>query len=275
MKNVLSNLFTTPIVDILINKFKGLEITDLYGICYKLDEIIGKGGFGQIYSSNSYAVKIEPFDNGSLFTEIHFYMKFLKKEQIQKWMKMNELEHLGIPIFIGSGSFKNENIKYRFLILEKFEDISDNLLKYSKDLINSLEYIHSKGYIHSDIKKENIMIKNSKPYLLDYGIVTRVNFNPDKKRKNNGTLEYLSRDAHQGIISYRSDLESLCYNFIEWSGFELPWKFEKNIENVSKMKNQFMKQIPSFTKILDKFVLYVSEMKIEDIPDYKKCRSFF
>lgn len=70
-----------------------------------------------------------------------------------------------------------------------------------------MEYIHSKGYIHADIKGANILLGASKEtsnqcYLVDFGLAchytTNKEFKPDPKKAHDGTIEYLSRDAHHG-----------------------------------------------------------------------------
>ncbi len=86
-----------------------------------------------------------------------------------------------------------------------------------------MEYIHSKGYIHADIKGENILLKENDPYhiyLVDFGLCSRYSniYRPDPKKAHNGTLKYTSRDNHKGVESRRGDLEILGYNMIEWSG---------------------------------------------------------
>lgn len=69
-----------------------------------------------------------------------------------------------------------------------------------------LEYIHSKGYVHADLKGANILMglkkgTENQAYLVDFGLAARVSdkeFKPDPKCAHNGTIEYTSRDAHVG-----------------------------------------------------------------------------
>lgn len=79
--------------------------------------------------------------------------------------------------------------------------------------LDILEYIHSKGYVHADIKGANLLLGLTKKtenqvYLLDYGLAghyfTGNVFKPDPKKAHNGTIEYLSTDAHLGGIYFKS-----------------------------------------------------------------------
>ena len=93
-------------------------------------------------------------------------------------------------------------------------------------------------------------------YLIDYGLVERYTFQgshkpyePDKRKANNGTCEFRSRDAHIGVISRRSDIESLGYNLILWFYGRHPWaNILKDAEKVLAKKNWAMSNIDDFLK---------------------------
>ncbi|KAG6461361.1 hypothetical protein O3G_MSEX012566 [Manduca sexta] len=90
-----------------------------------------------------------------------------------------------MPIYIASGSFTDENtgIKYRFLVLPRYDiDLQKiiartrvldlkNVLVLAIQILDVLEYLHSQGYTHSDIKSSNLMLgfdgsRNSKVAVL-------------------------------------------------------------------------------------------------------------
>lgn len=68
-----------------------------------------------------------------------------------------------------------------------------------------MEFIHACGYVHWDVKSQNIFIGN-KPkqnhvYLGDFGMVTKYKIEdvvPNKKFANNGTQDYIALDGHAG-----------------------------------------------------------------------------
>lgn len=74
-----------------------------------------------------------------------------------------------MPEFIASGSHIFKNTRYRFLILPRYDfdlhSIINNRLLDKKtvliiagQILDVLQHFHDKGYVHSDIKAENLMI---------------------------------------------------------------------------------------------------------------------
>lgn len=75
-------------------------------------------------------------------------------------------------------------------------------------MIERIEYIHNKTFIHRDIKPDNFVVgygkKSSKIYMIDFGLAkkyTRDNVHiPYKDNKNlTGTARFASLNTHLGI----------------------------------------------------------------------------
>lgn len=130
-----------------------------------------------------------------------------------------------MPAFIGSGSHECNGTKYRFVVMERFgRDIWSIFLENGKkfpgstvfslglQMLNVLEYIHSRGYVHADVKGANILLGNAansrnQAYLVDFGLAAHYStkeFKVDPKKAHNGTIEYTSRDAHSGGKYFKS-----------------------------------------------------------------------
>ncbi|KAH8028198.1 hypothetical protein HPB51_014153 [Rhipicephalus microplus] len=297
----------------------GEVLTDLFKKQWRLGKAVGLGGFGEIYlasdevskpvdASAAYVIKIEPHSNGPLFTEINFYLRVGKAEQIDQWVKQRKLDYLGMPRFRGSGSHEHNGVKYRFMVMDRFgEDLQKILDRQGKTLplktafslgmrvIDVLEYVHSYEYIHADVKASNLLLgfgkgNENKVYLVDFGLACRYTQNgkhkeykEDLRKAHDGTIEFTSRDAHIGAHSRRGDIEILGYNLLQWLCCRLPWEDNlKNPEYVSQQKSRLMEDIPLLISKcfphgdipcgITEFLQYVASMKFEDTPDYKRLK---
>ncbi|XP_034944433.1 serine/threonine-protein kinase VRK1 [Chelonus insularis] len=292
---------------------KGEILTDLTKQSWILGDPIGVGGFGALYTavasskqSNDYdhVIKIEPHQNGPLFVEMHFYMRNASSDEIEKWKNKKKLSHLGVPKFISNGSHERLGVKYRFLVMERFgKDLWKLFLENGRQfpevtvyrvaiqIIDALEYIHSKSYTHGDIKGANLLLdkNNSKNvFLVDYGLAAKVSqtkeYKPDPKRAHNGTIEYTSRDAHIGIPTKRGDVEILGYNLVQWLSGELPWEKElKDPKSVHNAKLKALSDVDVFLKdcfikvpsAIRQYMHLLNEMEFNDTPNYAEMRSIF
>lgn len=201
-------------------------------------------------------------------------------------------------------------MKHRFIVLPRFgRDIwkifnehghkfpMHTVYRLGWQIVNVLEYIHGCTYVHGDIKGSNILLGFGKSggeqaYLLDFGLACHYNtkeYKPDPKKMHNGTIEYTSRDAHQGVPTMRGDVEILAYNLIEYGGGKLPWVV-KNVLNkpveVQKLKEEFMKSTGkslsncfgssvSVPAPLAALLKYIGSMQHDTVPDYAKIRAIF
>ncbi|XP_031549530.1 serine/threonine-protein kinase VRK1-like [Actinia tenebrosa] len=265
----------------------GTVLTDLTKKKWKLGKLIGWGGFGALYLASpdcgepvgedaENVIKIEPHANGPLFTELAFYQRVAKPDNISSWMKTKKLKHLGVLLYLGSGAVEHDNAKMRFLVMERYDQDVDQIFQHHNRrfdvrtvlmlglrILDILEYIHENEYAHADIKGSNLMMgyskgKKDQVYLLDYGLTFRFNpngehkeYKEDPKRKHDGTVEFASIEAHKGVApSRRSDLEILGYVMLQWLCGRLPWEDKlSDKEYVKNQKIRYMDNIPQLIKV--------------------------
>lgn len=98
-------------------------------------------------------------------------------------------------------------------------------------LIDRLQTMHERDFVHMDIKPDNIMIgpgHGNVLYLIDFGLCRHWRVNgahvPAKRSMLRGTARYCSVHAHQGLQSRRADLEALAYVLIYLAVGALPWQ---------------------------------------------------
>lgn len=239
--------------------------------------------------------------------ELNFYTQNAKIKDIKNYMKSKGIQKLGIPHYISNGIFEKDGKSYKFIILPRFGKSIGHFINYeyraflpqtiyrlTLQILDALEYIHKRNYIHGDLKADNILLgygSKSKSHIniVDFGTSLPVssNFLETPDSTSFGTWTYNARDSHRGIPTFRGDLETLLYNIIEWSGIILPWLDEKfrikmfqlqqtkeifmtNIEN--NLNNLFNDNVP---KPILLFAKYVGSLKIHEKPDFDFCKSIF
>jgi len=217
------------------------------------------------------------------------------------------LKGFGIPKLISYGKIGLYNILIEELLgktlhelwkLRNTNQISNikNVCMVALQTLDRLEYIHSKNYIHRDIKPQNFVTGRKDPniiYIIDFGFShqyrssrTGKHIKYSTKKEAMGSLSYLSINTSRGFEqSRRDDLESLGYMLIFLAKGNLPWLSIEDLEISKVMK---FKKIYIFKKKLSteklceglpeefaKFINYSRKLDFEENPDYNYLRSLF
>lgn len=133
--------------------------------------------------------------------------------------------------------------------------------------IDRIEQLHSLGYLHRDIKPQNICIggnsgkKANTIHLIDFGLVKRfrcpntgTHFKPGVNRGPTGTVRWLSKNAHKGNEHCRADdLISLGYMFVWMYKGHLPW------DECAKPKEVYVD--PKDPKVVEKTMEYEKSLR--------------
>src|SRR5260370_27960526 len=115
------------------------------------------------------------------------------------------------------------------------------------DISGALDYIHSKGVIHRDIKASNVLLNDDgRCYLTDFGIARIVNDATQLTSTGNvlGTVDYVAPELFEvhRRADARSDLYSLGVLLYEMVTGRLPFSAENQLALISMHVN---KQPPS------------------------------
>ncbi|XP_007470647.1 PREDICTED: serine/threonine-protein kinase VRK1-like [Lipotes vexillifer] len=149
------------------------------------------------------------------------------------------------------------------------------VLQLSLKILDILEYIHEHEYVHGDIKASNLLLSYKNPdqvYLVDYGLAYRYcpegihkEYKEDPKRCHDGTIEFTSIDAHNGVApSRRGDLEILGYCMIQWLSGHLPW--EDNLKDPNYVRDSKIRYRENIAGLMDK--CFPEKNKPDEIAKY-------
>ncbi|KAK8635320.1 hypothetical protein V6N13_004061 [Hibiscus sabdariffa] len=276
---------------------------------YKIERKLGKGGFGQVFVGR----RVSGGDDratGSAAMEValkfeHRNSKGCNYGPPYEWQVYNALggSH-GVPKVHYKGKQGDYYVMVMDILGPSLWDVwnssgqamsAEMVACIAVESLSILEKIHSKGYVHGDVKPENFLLgqpstpQEKKLFLVDLGLATKwrdsssglhVDYDqrPDMFR---GTVRYASAHAHLGrSASRRDDLESLAYTLIFLHRGRLPWQGYQGDNKSFLVCKKKMATSPEMLCCfcpppLKRFLETVVNMKFDEEPNYSKLISLF
>ncbi|NWH31575.1 TTBK2 kinase, partial [Chloropsis hardwickii] len=260
---------------------------------WKVLRKIGGGGFGEIYD----ALDLLTRENVALKVESAQQPKQVLKMEVAVLKKLQGKDH--VCRFIGCG--RNDRFNYVVMQLQG-RNLADlrrsqsrgtftisTTLRLGKQILESIESIHSVGFLHRDIKPSNFAMGRfpstcRKCFMLDFGLARQFTNScgdvrpPRAVAGFRGTVRYASINAHRNReMGRHDDLWSLFYMLVEFVVGQLPWRKIKDKEQVGSIKERYehrlmLKHLPQeFNAFLD----HISNLDYFTKPDYQLLMSVF
>lgn len=188
---------------------------------YKIKKVLGEGGMSIVYLAiqeklkRKVAVKVM---HPHRMKDAQAARRFLKEAETA-----SKLNHSNIVSIIDFGEADNiyylsmeylpTSLASKIKLSPKRKIPPSDALNIVGQVADALDYAHSQGIIHRDIKSENILFrKNGTPVVVDFGIARTINSTTRLTRTgiSIGTIHYMSPEQCRAeALDGRSDLYSL------------------------------------------------------------------
>lgn len=265
---------------------------------YSLGRKIGCGSFGDIYTGTNMttgeevAIKLEP--NRS------------KHPQLIRETKIYRTLHgvVGIPGVRWFGTEGDYNVMVMDLMGKSLEELFNycgrkfhlkTVLMIADQILNRIEVVHTKCYIHRDIKPDNFLVgvglRRHMIFMIDFGLAklfrdprTHRHIAYREGKSLTGTARYASINTHLGVEqSRRDDLESIGYMLMYFLRGSLPWqglaantkrqKYERILERkISTPTDVLCQGLPAEFRL---YFEHTRSLKFDDRPDYDYLKRLF
>lgn len=264
-----------------------LERGTLLAKKYRLEKMIGGGGFGQIYRATDIdmgtvvAAKVEPQseDAGRMVLEQMVLTKLVGTRHS--------------PRLYASGWLHT----YNFIVMQMLGRNLTELRKAQSDrrftvhttvrvgiqIVEALKAVHDLGFLHRDVKPSNMCVGIGEHrriiYLVDFGMTRQFRMSNGNFRKERvyaafrGTMRYVSLSVHerkeQGPVD---DLWSVFYTLVELAEGSLPWRTITDHDEIFKMKraSTYGNLCRNLPRSFETFPLLLRGLCYTSIPDYAK-----
>ena len=176
---------------------------------YRIVALFGRGGFADVYRANGpngepVAIKmLHKLDDKSR-------ARFVRESEI-----LSQIRHRNIPRLLSFGSFGDcPYMVTEFLKGCELPASDRKIAKFLNGIMSAVEALHRHGFIHRDIKPDNILSRNDgTPVLIDFGLAAPISVARREreglsveggKQVGVGTLGYSAPEQFSGLPADRA-----------------------------------------------------------------------
>jgi len=182
------------------------------------------------------------FDSGAADGFLYYVMPYIEGETLRD--KLNRETQLGI----------------------------DESVRIAREVLDALEYAHSRGVIHRDIKPENILMQGGRPMIADFGIALAVSAAAGGRMTETGlslgTPHYMSPEqaTAEKEITGRADIYSLASVLYEMLTGEPPHMGNSAQQIIMKIITEPAAAVTKFRKSVPANVAAAVAKALEKLP---------
>lgn len=197
---------------------------------YTLIKKLGRGGFGEVwlaerrakFVTTKVAVKLpldEQIDHEAIKHEATLWEQASGHPNIVPIIDADEYDGQIVIVseYAPDGSLEEWLKKHGAMSVER-------AIETTIQILDGLEFLHSRHIIHRDLKPANILLQGKTPRLADFGISRALRTTVASQSQNiSGTFAYMSPEALDGKRSIQTDVWSVGVNLYQFLTGTLPF----------------------------------------------------
>lgn len=250
---------------------------------YRITERIGHGGMAEVYKGvhthldREVAIKVLHgylLEGGDFLARFKREAKAVANLRHPNIVQVYDFDIQDDIIFMVMEYIDGTDLQSKLVELDnKGEHLSIKQIgSIIKDIASALDYAHSQGMLHRDVKPSNILLdKNGKAYLTDFGIARLLS---DQKLTATGTLigtpAYMSPEQGKGEeVSRESDIYSLGVVAFELLTGQVPYDAQTPIAIVQKQIADPIPDLRAFVQDVPESAQEVIETALAKAPEQR------
>jgi polo-like kinase 1 len=179
---------------------------------------LGRGGFGRVFAGTRrsdgerFAVKVVPrykLDSAQtrarMYSEVSIGRTLVHPNIVGTLLSMEDRSNFYVVMELCDESL--------FEKLQAGPLPEPTVVRYTRDLLEGLAYLHDNLVIHRDVKAENLLIRDGRVKIGDFGLSARLKYADDRRHTSLGTASYVAPE----ILDERSLARGYSYEVDIWA----------------------------------------------------------
>lgn len=222
-----------PSDDVLRNKY---TLDDRFSKDFEDIEEIGSGGFGQVFKAKhridgkTYAIKRITYNTKKAKREVQALAELNHANIVQYRVCWEGEDYDYDPEKSTNGDTSRYKTRCLFIQMEfcdkgtlqqwlekrnRSQEDKALVLELFEQIVTGVDYIHSKGLIHRDLKPGNIFLVDEKHIKIgDFGLATALENDGNPRTKYTGTPQYMSPEQKSSLMEYGKEVDIFALGLI-------------------------------------------------------------